>query len=307
MPVTYSCSVIILVGGMVVFAIFGFVHGLDADNFTPFAPFGFAGFANTLPIACFAFMGAATIVTTGNECKDPRDLGRSLVWASLTFIIVYCAAMVVVIGAINWSAQSLDVSLFTLAAEALWGPVGGTIMNIAAWIAASTCLISGSLYTPSRIFYGMAQVGYMPKVFGIVNEKTRVPVRGLIVIWAIGMILIIAGGFWGASLVYTTLVNQGVIGWTLGWGVCVVAGMRYRSELKKQGITDIKAHVGWKQPLYPLIPILALASTIYLLYLCFAGIVEVVGFILWFGAFCIYYARIQSKVKKGLLSEDVYF
>lgn len=296
-----------LVGIMAIFAIAGLIHGLDADNFKPFAPFGFKGFADTLPIACFAFMGAATIVTTGNECKNPVDLGKSLAWASITFIVVYCTAMIVVIGAIDWKSQGLDVSLFTVAAEALWGPIGGTILNIAAWIAAATCLISGSIYTPSRIFYGMAIVGYMPRVFGKLNSKTQTPIGGLLVIWAIGFILIIAGSFFGASLVYTTLVNQGVIAWTIGWIVAVIAGIRYRQSLKAQGITDIKAHIGWKQPLYPLIPILALASSAYLLYLCFAGILEIVGFLCWFIIYVIYYLRIQSKVKKGELSEDVYF
>lgn len=299
--------VLLLVSIMVVFTIVGFVHGLDGANFKPFSPFGFSGFSNTLPIAAFAFMGAATICTTGNECRNPRDLGTALFWASVTFIIVYCSAMIVVIGAINWQEQSLDVSLFTLAAETLWGPVGGTILNIAAWLAAATCLISGSLYTPSRIFYGMALVGYMPKVFSVINPKTRTPLMGLIIIWALGTILIIAGAFWGASVVYTTLVNQGVIAWTLGWALAVIAGIRYRLALRAEGVTDIKAHVGWKQPFFPLIPILALMSSVYLLYLCLNNVQAIVGLAAWLAAFCIYYLRIQSKVKAGLLSEDVYF
>ncbi|MCI7326520.1 MAG: amino acid permease [Hornefia butyriciproducens] len=299
--------VVVLVGIMAVFGIAGVVHGLNMDNFTPFAPFGFKGFANTIPIACFAFMGAATICTCGNECRDPRDLGKSLFWASLTFIIVYCLAMVVVIGAVNWQDQSLDVSLFTLAAKTLWGPVGGTILNIAAWIAAATCLISGSLYTPSRVFFGMAEVGYMPKVFAKVNSRTRTPVRGLVIIWACGMILILAGAKWGASLVYTTLVNQGVVAWTLGWILAIIAGIKYRRELRAQGVKDIKAHIGWKQPLYPVTPIIALASSVYLLYLCLNGVVAIVGMCIWLAAFCLYYWRIKTKVKAGELSEDVYF
>lgn len=109
-------------------------------------------------------------------------------------------------------------------------------MNIAAWIAAATCLISGSLYTPSRVFFGMAEVGYMPKVFAKVNSRTRTPVRGLVIIWACGMILILAGAKWGASLVYTTLVNQGVVAWTLGWILAIIARKTLYKKLNDYGI-----------------------------------------------------------------------
>lgn len=299
--------VLILVGIMFLFGVFGVIHGLDGANYKPFMPFGFSGMTSTIPVAAFAFMGAACICTAGNECRDPRDLGRALVWASLTFIIVYCLAMFVVIGAVDWKVQSMDVSLFTVAAEALWGPAGGTILNLAGWIAAATCLIMGSLYTPSRIFYGMAEVGYMPKIFAVVNSRTRTPVPGLVICWIAGFICIVCAWLWGATAVYTTIVNQAVLAWTISWALAVIAGMKYRTELKAQGITDIKAHIGWKQPLYPVIPILALICSAYLFYLCLYDIWQLVALAIWFLVYVIYYVRIRSKVKAGLVSEDVYF
>jgi amino acid transporter len=39
--------------------------------------------------------------------------------------------------------------------------------------AAATCIIMGTIYTPSRIFYAMAKEGYMPKIFARVNPKTK--------------------------------------------------------------------------------------------------------------------------------------
>ncbi|MGN0702828.1 MAG: APC family permease [Lentihominibacter sp.] len=269
-------------------------------------PNGFDGLASTIPIGAFAYMGAACICTAGNECKNPVDLGRALVWSSLTFIIVYCMAMAVVIGTVAWSDVSMEVSPFTQAAEIIWGPIGGTILNFAAWLAAATCLIMGTIYTPSRIFYAMALEGYMPRFFAKVNAKTRTPLNGILVIWIVGVIGILCAYLFGATNFYVTLCNQAVIAWTISWGLAIIAGIRYRLDLKSQG-KDIKETIGWKQPLFPLIPICALAGSCYLLYLCFYDIWQFVGLVIWFGVYCMYYLRIRSKVKKGLIRDDVNF
>ena len=99
------------------------------------------------------------------NAKTPEISAEHWSWSSLTFIVVYCLSLFVVLGTIDWQNASLDVSIFTVAAETIWGPIGGSILNFAAWLAAATCLIMGTIYTPSRIFYAMAKEGYMPTDF----------------------------------------------------------------------------------------------------------------------------------------------
>ena len=296
--------VLILVGIMFIFGVWGILKGLNMDFYTPFMPNGIGGFTATIPIGAFAYMGAACICTAGAECKNPVDLGRALVWSSITFIVIYGLAMFVVIGTVSWQSVSMDVSPFTQAAEILWGPVGGSILNFAAWLAAATCLIMGTVYTPSRIFYAMAKEGYMPKIFGRVNEKTRTPISGIVIIWIIGIIGLLCAYAFGATNFYVTLCNQAVIAWSISWGLAVIAGIRYRKEI---GNENVKTVVGWKQPLFPVIPILALAGIVYLLYLSFYDIYQWIGAAIWIAVYCIYYLCIRSKVKKGLIREDVNF
>jgi len=296
--------VLLLVGIMVLFALWGIFKGVNVNNLTPFFPNGISGFSACIPIATFAYMGAACICTAGSECKNPKDLGRALVWSSLTFIIVYCLALFVVLGTIDWQTASLDVSIFTVAAEAIWGPIGGSILNFAAWLAAATCLIMGTIYTPSRIFYAMAKEGYMPKIFAKVHPKTKTPVSGIIVIWVIGIIGILAAKAFGAANFYVTLCNQAVIAWSISWGLAVIAGILYRREM---GVERIRNEVGWKQPLYPVIPILAIGGILYVLYLCFYDVYQLVGFVIWFVIYVLYYLNINSKIKKGLIRSDVQF
>ena len=296
--------VIILVGIMFLFGVWGLVKGVNMGNFVPFFPNGISGFSACIPIATFAYMGAACICTAGSECKNPVDLGRALVWSSLTFIIVYCLALFVVLGTINWQEASLDVSIFTVAAKTIWGPVGASILNLAAWIAAATSILMGSIYTPSRIFYAMAKEGYMPKLFAKVSEKTKTPINGIIVIWIVGILGILAAKTFGAATFYVTLCNQAVIAWSISWGLAIIAGIFYRRDL---GVERIKMEVGWKQPFYPLIPILAMVGIVYVLYLCFYDWTQFVGFAIWFAIYLIYYFRIKSKINKGLIRADIQF
>lgn len=296
--------VLILVGIMTIFGIWGLIQGVNLDNFAPFMPNGLGGFSAAIPIATFAYMGAACLCTAGSECKNPKDLGRGLVWASITFIIVYCLALFVVLGTINWRDASLDVSTFTLAAEIIWGPIGASILNFAAWLAAATCIIMGTIYTPSRIFYSMAHEGYMPKIFAKVNPVTKTPINGIVIIWIVGIIGILAAAFFGAANFYVTLCNQAVIAWSISWGLAVIAGMKYRKEM---GADRIRSEVGWKQPFYPVIPILALVGIVYVLYLCFYDIAQFIGFAIWMAIYLIYYQRIMAKIKRGEIQKDIQF
>jgi amino acid transporter len=296
--------VVILVGIMVLFAIMGIAKGIDLSTFAPFFPNGMSGFSACVPIATFAYMGAACICTAGSECKKPTDLGKALVWSSITFIVVYCLGLFVVLGTIDWRTASLDVSIFTVAAETIWGPIGAAILNFAAWIAAATSLIMGTIYTPSRIFYAMAKEGYMPKIFAVVNEKTKTPISGIVIIWIIGLIGILAAKFFGASNIYITLSNQAVIAWSISWGLAVIAGMYYRKEM---GLERIRSEVKWHQPMYPVIPIVALGGIIYVLYLCFYDAAQFIGFAIWFALYLVYYFNIKNKIKKGLIRGDVTF
>jgi amino acid transporter len=296
--------VLILVGIMVVFGIGGIIRGVNMENFVPFSPFGAGGISAVIPIATYAYMGACCLCTAGSECKNPRDLGKALVWSSITFIVVYTLALFVVLGMINWTAVSTDVSPFTQASEIMFGPIGGSIMNFAAWLAAATCLIMGTIYTPSRIFYAMAKEGYLPKFFAKLNAKTKTPVGGIVVIWIVGIVGIIAAYYVGAMEFYVTLCNQAVIAWTISWGLAIIAGIMFRREM---GVERIKKEVGWKQPLFPVIPIVALAGCAYVLYLSFYDVWQFFGFAIWFAVYVLYYLFIKSRIKSGKIRSDVAF
>ena len=296
---------LILIGIMIAFGVGGLVRGLDATNFEPFMPYGFGGMTAVIPIATYAFMGASCICFAGEECKRPKDLARALVWSSVTFILVYTIALVVVLGSTHYTqVAAYDMSPFVRAADIIFGPAGGWILNLAAVIATGTCILTGCLYMPSRLLYSMSVRGYMPKFLGKLTPKTKVPLNGLLVCWVIGMLGILVAANVGAMQFYFFLSNQAVIAWIISWSLSIIAGMRFRNEMGKERLQNT---IGWTQPAYPLIPIVALLGCLYCLYLSLFNIWQFVGLLVWVGVYSIYYWRIHLKVKAGLISDDLGF
>lgn len=294
---TQLILVLVLVAIMVVFGAVG-LKDINPANYVPWMPNGFSGFAATIPMGTFAYMGAVCIATSGSECRNPRDLGKAMVWSSVTFLTMYTVDMLVVVGVIPWGDVSMKISPFTQAASELFGYAGGSILNVGAWLAAATSLIMGTLYTPSRIFYQLSKEGYLPKFFGELNPKTRTPVKGLICIWAVAMFFILVGYF-DATGLYVLLCNQATIAWIASWALAIICGMKYRKEM---GVLRIKNEVGWKQPLYPLFPIAGILGCLYVLYLSVYDWKQLAGVVVWMGIFLLwYFVSIKRKIRSGII------
>src|SRR5690606_34372271 len=104
-------------------------------------------------------------------------------------IVLYSVAHFTLQGIIPANEISIDSSPFTIAAGKVFGVAGAFIMNFAAWIAAATSILMGTLYATSRILYHQSKEGMLPKFLGVVNAKTRTPINAIIVIWALTMVL----------------------------------------------------------------------------------------------------------------------
>ena len=256
--------VIVLTLVMAAFAILGFRH-INPANLTPQFPFGFKGFVSAIPLGTYAYLGAVTLATAGGECRRAVDLPRALVWSSITFLVLYTAAQLVVTGVIPYTKVTMDSSPFTQAAQIIFGYAGAFILNITAWLAAATCILMGTLYSASRIFYAQAREGHLPAIFGYLHPRTRTPVWGIIIVWAISVGLVLLGTY-NPDLVYVELSLQLVLAWMVSWALAVIASILYRKSCP-----DEVAKLEWKQPLYPLFPILGLVGIVLVTYSTFVG------------------------------------
>ena len=249
-----------LVAIMIVFAVIG-LKDVNLSNFTPLMPHGASGFLSAIPLGTYAYLGALTLVTAGAEAINPeRDLPRGLIWSSLTFLFIYSFAHFVLQGIIPWQNVTIDSSPFTVAAGQVFGVAGAFIMNTAAWVAAATTILMGTIYATSRIFYSQAREGMLPKFMGKIHPKTYTPINAIIVIWAATVLLIVIGQF-NPDLIYIELSNQLVIAWLFSWGITLVASVIYRVRYKEE-----VAKLSWRQPLFPMFPVLGFIGIVVVLY-----------------------------------------
>lgn len=293
--------VIIMTIVMALFSLLG-LKDIQLSNFTPLFPHGMEGFWGAIPLGTYAYLGAVTLATAGGECKNPRDLPKALIWSSITFIVLYTVAQAVLQGLIPWNQITMENSPFTDAAGLVFGVAGAFIMNMTAWIAAATCILMGTLYAASRIFFAQAREGYLPSFFGYLHPKTKTPVYGIFFVWACSVALVIVGSI-NPDLLYVELSTQLVLAWMVSWTLALIAGLLYRKNNR-----DEIRELPWKQPLYPLFPVLGFVGIAIVCYGTFVGSpMTLVRGVIWMGLLFLYFklsnkSRTNSTTQKNLPS-----
>jgi len=291
---TQLALVLLMTGVMAMFALIG-LKEIQLTYYTPFLPMGMEGFWAALPLGTYAYLGAVTLATAGGECKDPRDLPKALVWSSITFLILYTLAQTVLIGLVPWDQMRLDSSPFTAAAEQIFGFAGAVIMNLTAWIAAATCLLMGTLYAASRIFYAQAQRGFLPAFLGRVHPRTGTPVNAILTVWAVSVGLVILGSV-NPELLYVELSTQLVLAWMVSWTLALIAAVLYRQRHPQE-----IGQLAWRQPLYPLFPLLGFIGIGIVCYGTFVGApMTLLRGILWMGLLYVVFRFFRKDGQEGV-------
>lgn len=221
--------VVILASIMIGFSVIGFISGkIDYSNYTPFMSNGFTGIWAAIGMGIYAYMGPLVLVTAGDEVKNITDLPKAMTWAFITFLVMYGLAMFVMLGLVHFTEFSSLESPYTYAASKIFGGAAGFIMNLAAWIAAFTCLV-GELFASSRLLYGMAKEKVLPSAFSKINSR-KVPYFGIIVSWIIAIVIIIIGNVKALETFYLELA---MVGCELGvtcWIISLISSYKYKKD-----------------------------------------------------------------------------
>lgn len=173
----------------------------ETENFhaaAGFAPFGLEGIIAAISAGgvIFAFTGFEQAVQLGAESKRPgRDVPRAILGALGVVTVLYLGLQVAFIGGLL--PGNLAAGWANLSFEGLFGPLAGLATALGLiWLATLLYLdavvspaSNGLIYitTTSRLSYGMAQNGYIPRIFARVNPKTGVPVFSVVFTVAIGL------------------------------------------------------------------------------------------------------------------------
>jgi len=172
---------------------------------------GFKAIVNTFPVGViFALLGFEQAVQLGGESANPkRDLPRAVIGSVLIGAVIYLLAQLAFIGALDPK---------TVAQAGTWQKLGQipalktgpfyTVARLAslgwlAWLLRADAVISpggtGLIYltSSSRIGFGLSKNGYVPTAFEK-TDRRKVPVIGILVAAAIGMLFLLPFPSWNS-------------------------------------------------------------------------------------------------------------
>lgn len=192
---------LIEVAGLVIVLLVGFIHvsrgDADFSVLTDFNGNPVFALAAGVALAFFAMTGFENAANVAEETIKPRvTFPRALIGGMVTAGIIYAlvamtAALVVPLDVLGGSEAAL---LEVIRAGILPAPVG--IMIILFAIIAMVAITNTTLVavvTQSRILYGMAREGVVPKIFGRLHETRRSPWVGLIFSGLVVAVLVAVG------------------------------------------------------------------------------------------------------------------
>ncbi len=147
---------------------------IKPENWTPFAPNGFAGIASGAFIIFFAYIGFDALASAAEETKNPqKDLPVGIIGSLIVCTIVYIAVELVLTGIIPLSASDIKAPIAHAMNYVGQNWFAGLISTGA--LAGLTSVLLVMLLAGSRVLYAMSRDGFLPRILQTVHKKYHTP------------------------------------------------------------------------------------------------------------------------------------
>lgn len=158
------------------------------------APNGAAGVVGAVILVFFAYIGFDNIANIAEDTKRPETtIPRALLISVGISTALYVLVGLAAVSLVPWNQLASSEAPLALAVSTVFGQSAFEVLTI---IALSTTLntVLVLLIVGSRIIYGMAREGALPKVLGRVSRKTRTPYVASGVVLLVALAFIPLGG-----------------------------------------------------------------------------------------------------------------
>ncbi len=248
-----------IVGIFLVLGIAFLIHHPEVAraNWHPFIPprdaqgnFGMMGIAAAAASIFFSYIGFDAVSTAAQEAKNPqRDMPIGILGSLVFCTLLYIVVSTVLTGLVNYRALNVadPVALGIDATGVTWGSL---LVKIGAIFGLGTVMLV-MLLGQSRVFFSMSRDGLLPKWASEIHPKFRTPWKSTIIV---GLVVAVMPAFLPIDRL-SELVNIG----TLLAFMIVCAGvwiLRMRHP---------EMHRPFKTPLVPLVPILGIVMSLFLM------------------------------------------
>lgn len=199
----------------------------------------------SMVLVMFAYSGMETALVPSGELRDPaRNVPRATLVAILLVVLLYLGVQVVGQGVLGSALGSSAVPVADTAG-ALWAP--GRVLLLVTACLSMTGFLMGNLLGTSRLVYALGRDGYLPRAYGRVSARHRVPLLALATHAGLAWLLAIVGSFDTLALIS-------------GGAICLVYSVVSLAAWRAQKL-DLREHgTPFVLPGGALIPALAIAA-----------------------------------------------
>jgi APA family basic amino acid/polyamine antiporter len=234
---------------------------INPANWTPFIPentgtfgeFGWSGIVRAAGIIFFAYIGFDAVSTAAQEAKNPqKDMPWGILGSLVVCTIIYILVGLVMTGIVPYmelnNPAPIAVAINATGDGLAWLR---PLIKVGA-IAGLSSVILVMLMGQPRIFYSMSKDGLLPPSFSKVHPKYKTPHITTIIT---GMVAMMVAGLFPIGLL-GELVSIGTL-----LAFVIVCGGVLVLRYKQPGLNR-----PFKTPLFPLVPILGIGSSLFLMY-----------------------------------------
>lgn len=233
--------VIVLVVILVLFAVLGtFRTGMAPRE--PFVLHGWGTVVSVIGLIIVSFTGFEKVSTMAEEIKNPgRNLPLAIVGSVVIATALYALILFIAIGLVSPAEIDPQKGLLIQAANRAAGPVGETIMLIAALLATLSSA-NAAIMASSRISYGMGRDRVLPGWFNYAHPRLNTPSHAILFTGGLGTLLALTGRAETLAEISSALFMVSYA--LLCTSVIVMRGAKRRWY-----------HPSFRTPLYPVLPV----------------------------------------------------
>ena len=195
-------------------------------------------------VVFFAYIGFDAVSTAAEEVKNPqKSMPRGIILSLVICTILYILVSGILTGIVPYLQFKSVAAPVAFALQTIGYHWGAAVVSVGA-ICGLTSVLLVLFFGQSRILFVMSRDGLLPKFFGRISHKTKVPVRSSLLVACITSVL---AGVTPIGIV-AEMVNIGTLG-----AFIIVAGAVL--VLRKRQPNRVRP---FKCPCVPVLPILAI-------------------------------------------------
>jgi amino acid transporter/nucleotide-binding universal stress UspA family protein len=252
---TFLIGIIVLYCAFAVAALFGTSD--VAGGFTPFIPNGYLSIATSMAFTFMIFEGYEVVAQTGEEAKDPhRTVPRAMYLCIIISTTLFLAVAVLTIAVMGWEAVAAGGEHALAQTASRIVPFLGAGLISIGMVVGSVAAVNSIIFSTSRVSFSMGRDGNLPASFGRLHPQNHTPVVAIV---ASGAIIIVMMVFLDINRV-AAFADVLIL---LLFILVNISALRLR-------IKRPEAFKDYLTPLFPLLPLVAIAAKMFIAISMFA-------------------------------------